>query len=206
VASIKDKVPDFTFEYECLIKGYNFIAGVDEVGRGAWAGPVYVGAAIMPYYIDGIYDSKLLNAKNREIMADKIKQEAIAWATASANLDEINKLGIHQATFLAFRRVVEALEDVDFVLSDAFTIPGLKVEQQAITKGDMQSVSIAAASIIAKVERDNLMGELGKKYPEYFFDSHKGYGTKFHQECLAKHGPCEIHRKGFKPIAKYLNC
>ncbi|MFA6423422.1 MAG: ribonuclease HII [Patescibacteria group bacterium] len=194
------------FEYESIYqnKGYKFIIGVDEVGRGAWAGPVYTAAVALKNPIDDVTDSKLLSPKKREELSEIIKKVAISWAITFATVKEINNLGIHLATFIAFKRAIAEISKADLVLVDGFEIPELRINQVKIIGGDRISNSIAAASIIAKVERDKVMSDLAKNYPEFSFEKHKGYGTKIHQESLIKHGPCEIHRMNYKPIKNIL--
>lgn len=202
---MQKKNSNYDYETKYSSEGYKFIAGLDEVGRGAWAGPVYTGAVILPCFIDGLRDSKMLNPKQREEFSVLIKERAVSWSVGIADLEEIIGLGIHKATFLAFRRAINELKKVDFILSDAFMIPGIDIPQCPIKKGDQISNSIAAASIIAKVERDRVMSELNNQYPEYGFEKHKGYGTPQHIDALKKHGPCEIHRTNYKPISKFFN-
>ncbi len=189
-------------------QGFEFIAGVDEVGRGAWAGPLVAGAVILSKKLYGLRDSKLLSAKEREKLSKKIKKTSL-WGIGEVSVDELNKLKLTKATYLAFNRAIKALKvKPDFILLDGS--PGLYPERarasrmgcRAIKKGDMTCSSIAAASIIAKVHRDKLMRQLDKKIKGYYFSSHKGYGTKLHQNRLSKLGPSEHHRKFYKSIKK----
>lgn len=189
-------------EFENMYKeqGYKAICGVDEAGRGPLAGPVFAAAVILPegLEIDGVKDSKKLTEKKREELFDVIREKAVAYCVASASVDEIEKLNILQADMLAMKRAVEGLKvTADFVMIDGNKTPQLTVPCTAIVKGDAKSESIAAASILAKVSRDRLMKDLAKKYPEYGFEKHKGYGTKAHSEAILKYGPCEIHRRSF---------
>ncbi len=189
-------------------KGYKLICGVDEVGRGSFAGPVVVGAVIFPKDVklpEGIADSKLLSAKKREKLDPLIKDAAISWAVSEVSVEVINQVGIGKATQQAFFNVIKELSlPPDFILIDAFTINGIPLEkQEAVPGGDRLSISIAAASIIAKVYRDNLMQQLDIKYPQYGFAKHKGYGTKFHRDKIKVHGLSKLHRTSFN-LQKFL--
>lgn len=183
-------------------KGYKLVCGIDEVGRGCFAGPVVAGAVIFsPDCIipEGLADSKLLSPKKREELSLKIKESCVCWSYGEASVEEINVLGIGKATQLAFIRSIENLTlQCDFAIIDAFFIDQYdRNKQMPIKGGDKLSVSIAAASIIAKVYRDNLMEKLHQEIPEYGFDVHKGYGTKKHQEAIKKNGLSKLHRKSF---------
>ncbi len=189
-------------EFENMYKeqGYKAICGVDEAGRGPLAGPVFAAAVILPegLEIEGVTDSKKLTEKKREQLFDVIKENALAYCVASASVEEIESLNILQADMLAMKRAVEGLGiQADFAMIDGNKTPSLTIPCTAIVKGDAKSESIAAASILAKVSRDRLMFDLAKKYPEYGFEKHKGYGTKAHMEAILKYGPCEIHRLSF---------
>jgi ribonuclease HII len=197
--------PTFYEERALLAQGFSIIAGVDEVGCGCWAGPVYAAAVILPLdsRIGLIRDSKQLSAKQRERVVDTIKARAIAWAIGVASHQEVDQLNIRQAAFLASRRAIESLSiKPHHILSDGFVIPGLSIPCKRIIKGDAKVKSIAAASIIAKVARDTFMQEIDERYPEYGFAFHKGYGTRMHQNALKKFGPSPIHRMTFSPLAK----
>ena len=188
------------YENEARKNGYQAVCGVDEAGRGPLAGPVFAAAVILPpnLMIDGLNDSKKLSEKKREILYDKIKNLALSYAVSFATESEIDEINILNATFLAMKRAVEGLSLVpDVVLVDGNRSPNLKIPTQTLVKGDSLSASIAAASILAKVERDRLMKNLSQKYPEYAFEKHKGYGTKIHIDLIKKYGPCRIHRKSF---------
>lgn len=190
------------FENKFWQKGCQFVVGLDEVGRGAFAGPVVAGAVIFPKDVklpDDLNDSKLLKPNIRKKIADQIKKFALFWAVAEIEVSKINKLGIGKATFMAFRKAVKQLKVApDSYLVDAFYIPGLSVKKQlAIIGGDKVCASIAAASIVAKVHRDNLMKKLHYQYPVYGFGKHKGYGTKYHQLAIAKYGQTPLHRRAF---------
>ena len=188
------------FENMYIEQGYKAICGVDEAGRGPLAGPVFAAAVILPegLEIEGVTDSKKLTEKKREKLFDVIKEKALAYCVASASVEEIERLNILRADMLAMKRAVEGLQvEADFAIIDGNKTPELNIPCTAIVKGDAKSESIAAASILAKVSRDRLMLDLAKKYPEYGFEKHKGYGTKAHMESILKYGPCEIHRPSF---------
>lgn len=192
------------FENQALSEGYKFIAGVDEVGRGCLAGCVVAAAVILDFskpIPDGLNDSKKLSAKKRENLDSEIKENALSYAIAQVEADEIDKINILEATKKAMRLAIEKLDpSADFLLIDALQLKTLLIPQKAIIHGDAISASIAAASIIAKNYRDNLMQEMDKIYPNYGFAKHVGYGTKAHFEALREHGACEIHRKSFRGV------
>lgn len=191
---------DFEFEKEAISKGYKFVCGIDEAGRGPLCGPVCAAAVILPVdcEIDGINDSKKLSEKKREAIFDVIKDKAIAYSVSMVDAKTVDEINILQATFLAMRTAVEELSvKADYALIDGNQKPGLSIPQQTVVKGDAKSVSIAAASILAKVSRDRYMKEIDGKYPEYQFAKHKGYGTKLHYEMIEQYGICEEHRKSF---------
>ncbi|MBR6502373.1 MAG: ribonuclease HII [Clostridia bacterium] len=194
-------MPDFSYEKETQNKGYKFVCGVDEAGRGPLAGPVCAAAVILPddCEIEGLNDSKKISEKKRELLYDVIIEKAIAYSIAYGTLEEIEKYNILEATYIAMNRAIEGLEtNADFALIDGNRVPkGISIPCETVVKGDSKSYSIAAASILAKVTRDRLMLEYDKKYPEYLFSSHKGYGTKAHYEAIKQHGVCEIHRLSF---------
>ena len=194
-----NKNPSFKYENLLWKKGLSRIAGLDEVGRGAFAGPLVAAAVILPknFRVNGIRDSKLLASKTREILSKYIIENALSYSISEIKLDFINKNGVGKATHKAFLDCLAKIK-FDFVLVDGFKINDFDVSKQKhIVHGDNISVSIAAASILAKVYRDNLMKKLHLKYPEYNFLQNKGYGTKFHREALKKYGICEIHRTSF---------
>lgn len=183
--------------------GYRRIAGIDEAGRGPLAGPVVAAAVILPTRcrLPGVNDSKQLSESERERLYDAIFERAVGVGIGSADAGEIDQLNILEATRLAMRRALGSLiPSPDYLLVDAVTIPGTEVPLRPIIKGDALSISIAAASIIAKVFRDRLMSTYHLVFPEYDFLSHKGYGTATHLERLARHGPCSIHRHTFAPV------
>ena len=194
-------MPDYEFEKAAVNSGFSCICGVDEAGRGPLAGPVCAAAVILPEgaVIAGLDDSKKLTEKKREGLYDIIKQTAVAYSVAYGTLEEIETVNILEATYLAMNRAIEGLNvKPDFALIDGNRVPrGIKIPCETIVKGDSKSMSVAAASVLAKVTRDRLMLEYDKKYPEYNFKKHKGYGTKEHTELIKQYGPCEIHRLSF---------
>ncbi|NCB41200.1 MAG: ribonuclease HII [Clostridia bacterium] len=180
--------------------GRSFIAGVDEVGRGPLAGPVVAAAVILPqnFSVLGIDDSKKLSSKQRSYFFEIIKSEAICWSIGIRDHDDIDRINILNATKEAMGEAIQNLNvQPDHVLIDAVRLPDLKMSQTNIIRGDSSSVSIAAASILAKVIRDNMMIEYAKIFPGYSFESNKGYGTKSHYEGLDAYGPCSLHRRTF---------
>ena len=187
-------------ENERRKKGYKYIAGVDEAGRGPLAGPVYAAAVILPegMLIEGINDSKKLSEKKREELFDVICEKASAYCIAEVSHTRIDEINILNATFEAMNKAVNGLNiRPDYVLIDGNRIKGMEIPHETVVKGDAKSISIAAASILAKVSRDRFMYEMAKQYPLYGFDKHKGYGTKAHCDAILKYGECEIHRKSF---------
>lgn len=201
-------IPTLNIEKKLWNKGYSMVCGIDEVGRGCFAGPVCVGAVIFPkncLLIEGVADSKLLKPKQRERLELRIKAHAVSWSVSEISVSVINKVGIGKATQMAFRKAVRSLDKrTDFVLIDAFYIKHFnRKNQKAIKDGDKICASISAASIIAKVHRDRLMKKLSKKYPKYGFAKHKGYGTKKHQQAIKKYGLSKIHRTSFN-LEKFL--
>lgn len=189
------------YENKAFDSGYEIVCGVDEAGRGPLAGDVYAAAVILPkgHIIEGVNDSKKLTEKKRDMLYDKIIEECAYYSVGTASAKEIDEINILQATFLAMKRAVEGLDVIpQLALVDGNRVPPLNdTDVNTIVKGDAKSASIAAASIIAKVSRDRYMLEMAKKYPEYQFEKHKGYGTKLHYEMIEKYGICEIHRKSF---------
>ena len=187
-------------EDSCVAEGYQLICGVDEAGRGPLAGPVCAAAVILPEHIDipGLNDSKKLTDKRRRELFPVIQEQAVAYGIAFASEQEIDEINILQATFLAMQRAIDMLPvKPDLALIDGNRAKDFGVPVKTVIKGDSLSASIAAASILAKVTRDNLMVELAEKYPEYGFEIHKGYGTKAHYAALREHGACPIHRQSF---------
>lgn len=191
-----------TYEYENLYRSQGFAAvcGVDEAGRGPLAGPVFAAAVILPDGLEniGLNDSKKLTEKKRDALFDIITEKAVAWCVASADEKEIDELNILNATFLAMKRAVDGLAvRPDLALIDGNRRPGTGIREETIVKGDAKSISIAAASILAKVSRDRYMLELDKTYPEYCFAKHKGYPTALHYEMIKKYGVSPVHRLSF---------
>jgi ribonuclease HII len=203
---------DLRHEYALYRQGYRHIAGLDEAGRGAWAGPVVAGAVILPlerfdlaHALAGVNDSKLLSPAARERLLPIIIETALAVSVGCATREEIDRLGIVTATRLAMQRAIEKLTvSPDALLTDALRLELPHLLCQAMTKGDRRSLSIAAASIIAKVTRDRHMTELDTRYPEYGFRQHKGYGTALHQRMLQQFGPCPEHRITYAPVRALL--
>ncbi len=203
IASRKSKI-SLDFENQAIADGYKFVAGVDEVGRGCLAGAVVAAAVILDLsksLPEGLNDSKKISAKNRERIAEEIRENAICYAIAQIEADEIDRINILQATKKAMISAIGKLNPAaDFLLIDALQLKQINLPQKAIIHGDAISASIAAASIIAKVYRDNSMREIDKIYPEYGFSKHVGYGTKTHFEALRKFGATSIHRKTFRGV------
>ena len=190
----------YDFEHEKHAQGYKDICGVDEAGRGPLAGPVFAAAVILPedYEIDGVNDSKKLSEKKREKLFDEIIEHALAYSIKSCDNFTIDDINILAATMQTMKNAVDSLTiKPDIVFVDGNRLPELDIPAEYVIHGDAVSASIAAASILAKVSRDRFMYEMDKKYPEYDFAKHKGYGTKLHYEKLREFGPCEIHRLTF---------
>ena len=205
---MKKPLPTLQYELPLWQQGFLAVAGIDEAGRGCWAGPVTAGAVILPAdpgileRLSGVRDSKLMTPAERDAVYSLIPGEARAWAVGEADSAEIDRLGILNATRLAMKRAIAALSlRPDHLLIDYVRLHDVTIPQIGIAHGDMVSLSIAAASVMAKVTRDREMEVLAERYPEYGFEKHKGYGTKQHQEALARFGPCPIHRMTFKPLS-----
>ena len=205
--------PSLAHERELVGRRYRAVAGVDEVGRGAWAGPLVAAAVVLPPVVDaraarrllrrldGVRDSKLLAPARREELLGAIEAVAAGIGLGAVSADELDRLGLGEANREAMRRAVAALPcPADFLLLDAFRLPGHPAPQRAIVRGDQECLSIAAASIVAKVTRDRALVALGLDYPAYGFDRHKGYGTPDHQAALRHHGPSPQHRQSFAPL------
>jgi ribonuclease HII len=193
-------------EQQLYDSGVHYIAGVDEVGRGPLAGPVVAAAVILPkdIYLPGLNDSKKLSEAKREMLFDQIQACAISIGIGFVSAKEIDELNIYQATKKAMLQAVQQLEPKpDYLLIDAMELP-LMIPQRSIIKGDANSISIAASSIVAKVTRDRLMKKLGKKYPQYGFEKHMGYGTEQHLEAIQRYGVTPEHRKSFAPVREAL--
>jgi ribonuclease HII len=207
------RAPSLKFEKNLWSKGLMHIAGVDEVGRGAWAGPVFAAAVILPHdrtartraALRGVNDSKKLTTPQRAAMRERIHAVALAWAVGCASNAEIDALGIVPATRLAMMRAVTALPLAPAaLLIDAVTLPDLPLPQHVFNFADSISLSVAAASILAKTARDAAMCRLSETVPGYGFAAHKGYGTHAHARALAEYGPCWAHRSSFAPIQHIL--
>ena len=197
--------PDETFENQLREAGYTAICGVDEAGRGPLSGPVVAAACILPAEceIPGLNDSKKLTPKQRDRLFDTVREVAIAYAIGMASPEEIDQLNILNATMLAMRRAIEGLPvKADFALIDGNCARGIDLPHKTVISGDALSVSISAASILAKVTRDRICLENDRDYPEYGFAKHKGYGTREHMDALRRLGPCPLHRRSF---LKFLN-
>ena len=187
-------------ENEYRSQGVDLICGVDEAGRGPLAGPVCAAAVILPQglQLDGLNDSKKLTEKKRELLFPQIRERALSFSVAFADVEEIERMNILNATFLAMNRAIEGLAlRPQLALIDGNRNRGIEIESRCIIGGDGKCASIAAASILAKVSRDHLMMKLAKEYPQYGFEKHKGYGTKAHYEALRKYGPSPVHRLSF---------
>ena len=199
-------MPTLDFENRLRDSGHRHIAGIDEAGRGPLAGPVVAAAVILPddFTHDWLNDSKQIPPRKRDLLYDEITgTDSIIWASAAVEPAEIDRINILQATYLAMRTALAALRvAADAALIDGKPVPNFPIPHEGIVKGDSLSLSIAAASIIAKVERDRLMCDLAKRWPEYGFEQHKGYGTKQHLTALREYGPCPIHRRSFAPVAQ----
>ncbi len=190
----------WNYEHACYDEGYDLVCGVDEAGRGPLAGPVCAAAVILPrdLQIEGLNDSKKLTDKRRRALFDVITAQAVSYGIAFASEQEIDEINILQATFLAMRRALDQLSvrpAIALIDGNRETDFGLPV--RTIVKGDSLSANIAAASVLAKVTRDDFMLEQAQRYPQYGFDVHKGYGTRAHYEALRQYGPCPIHRRSF---------
>lgn len=186
-------------------RGVRGIAGIDEVGVGPLAGPVVAGAVVLPTRVElfGLDDSKRVRPALRRTLAHDIREVAIGVGIGEVSVEEIDQIGIYQASLEAMRRAVASLArttEVEHLLVDARTVPGVSLPQTSIIKGDQKDASIAAASIVAKVYRDSHMETLARRYPAYGFERHMGYGTAVHMEALERHGPCPVHRRSFAPV------
>ncbi len=194
-------MPDYSYENGAVAKGYTYVCGIDEAGRGPLAGPVCAAAVMLPegLEIEGLDDSKKLTEKKREALYDVIIENAVAYGIAFATVDEIETYNILGATYIAMTRACEKLaQKADYVLIDGNRFPPqINIDGECVVKGDSKSMSIAAASILAKVTRDRLLLEYAKEYPEYGFEKHKGYGTKQHVDAIKEYGVTPIHRRSF---------
>jgi len=204
------RFPTLVYEERAWTQGYCHVAGLDEAGRGAWAGPVVAAAVILPALepsllqrLSGVRDSKQLTAARRETLLDAIQAQALTWGVGAVPPAEIDALGIVPATRKAMGRALANLSlSADFLLIDYLPLPDVTLPQLSLPKGDTLVLSIAAASIVAKVARDRLMVQLDERYPGYGFARHKGYGTPQHQAALQALGPCQIHRLSFAPLRR----
>lgn len=199
-------MPDTTLESALRARGLTMVAGVDEAGRGPLAGPVAAAAVILPprWRCQGIDDSKKLTPAKREQLFAKITDDRrVIWSVAFAEVEEIDRINILRATHAAMARAVEGLaRAVDHCLIDGLRVPAFPWPHDGVVKGDGKSLSIATASILAKVSRDRVMHEISREFPQYGFERHMGYGTREHLEALHRHGPCRHHRRSFQPVAQ----
>jgi ribonuclease HII len=199
-------VPDLSYELALIARGFDRVAGVDEAGRGPLAGPVVAAAVILPkkFSCEWLDDSKKMPKKRREIVYEKlVGDEAVVWAVGVVDAGEIDALNILRATHVAMGEAIDGLGvRPDMALVDGLRVKGLSVEHEALVKGDGKSLSIAAASVIAKVTRDRMMERMDEEFPEYGFIRNQGYGTKEHLEALKKYGPCRYHRRSFEPVSQ----
>jgi ribonuclease HII len=211
---IRTLSPTLNRENRLLRRGFIQVAGLDEAGRGAWAGPLSAGAVILPLHQPGlrsalskVRDSKQMTPHQRTEAAEKIRSVAVAWAVGCASAEEVDRIGPLRATRLAMIRAVSGLRIVpDHLLIDYLLLPESNLPQTAVTHGDALSLSIAAASVIAKTWRDEQMTALEQLYPGYGFDRHKGYGTGRHAEMLARLGACPEHRRSYAPVRRVVEC
>ncbi|WP_316347140.1 ribonuclease HII [Desulfuromonas acetoxidans] len=202
-----DLIDPTYFERQLRRQGTTLVAGIDEAGRGPLAGPVVAAAVILPEHFDlpGLTDSKKLTEKKREQLFRPIRQQALAVGVGFAHADEIDEINILQATVQSMCRAVARLKVVpQHLLIDGITPLPLSIDQQTIKKGDSRSLSVAAASVIAKVVRDRMMKVYARHYPDYGFEGHKGYGSARHRQLIAEHGPCPLHRKTFGGVREHL--
>lgn len=199
-------MPDFSHELRIQQSGYSKVAGIDEAGRGPLAGPVAAAAVILPqgFECPGLNDSKKISPKKRDSIYELLTTHPdVSWSVATASCEEIDQINILRATHLAMRRAAESLQPAaNFCLIDGLPVRDFPLPHEAIVKGDSHCLSIAAASIIAKVTRDRIMREIDREFPQFGFARHQGYGTKEHLEALRHHGPCCHHRRSFQPVAQ----
>lgn len=203
------EIDNWAYEKELFNQGINIIGGVDEVGRGPLNGPVVTACVVLPqdFVLDGLTDSKKLTEKKRDQYYDYIIKHAVAYATGECSPEEIDKYNILEATKLAMKRAIDKVKEqikLEYVLIDGNMKLNLELPYKSIVKGDAKSISIAAASVVAKVTRDRMMYELDKKYPEYGYGKHKGYPTKAHLEAIEKYGLIDGYRKSFGPVKALL--
>lgn len=201
-------LPDASLEIELDSFGLGPVCGIDEAGRGSWAGPVFAAAVILPLHsatqlaaLDGVRDSKMMTFNQRERWSERLKASCLTFGIGQASHGEIDQRGIVPSTRLAMMRAISRLDPPPaYLMLDYILLPALELPQTSLPHGDARVLSIAAASILAKVARDHHMIQLDDVYPGYGFKSHKGYGTSFHRERLFSHGPCPIHRRSYAPI------
>jgi len=196
------------YERQLHAEGFQLVAGVDEAGRGALAGPLVAAAVILPdpFDCDGLADSKLLTPEQREEWFGRIRALAVSIAVCRAFPRRIDHHGLHVSNLALLRSAIRTLDTrPDFVLSDGFALRGVRVPQLSIKKGDVITASVAAASVIAKVTRDRIMDRYHRRFPQYGFDHHRGYGTASHRAAIARYGPCPIHRMSFKGMTLYVD-
>lgn len=203
---MRDMAPDYMYESELYDAGHDYVAGIDEAGRGAWAGPVVAGAVVLPKHliIPGVDDSKKLSPNERERIFLIITKEAVAWSVGVMESTDIDRLGIMEANRRAMKKALRRMRrQPDHLLLDGRELD-LGIPTVAVIRGDQLSHSIAAASIVAKVVRDQIMVRVHATYPEYGFDQHKGYGTEQHERMIQRHGLCDIHRTSFAPMREFI--
>ncbi len=204
-------IPSFAEERSLKAQGYRLVAGVDEAGRGALMGPVVAAAVVLPNDLkvrwrDRVRDSKLLNTATREFLFECIMEKAVSVGVGISSNEVIDNIGIIKATRLAMKLAIEQLvPEPQYILIDYMRLPEVSLPQKGITNGDRLCFSIACASIVAKVSRDRMVKEMDISYPGYGFARHKGYGTKEHLACLRSRGPCQIHRRTFRPVREMIN-
>jgi ribonuclease HII len=206
-------IPDLTYEIALAHNGCKRIAGLDEAGRGAWAGPVVAAAVVLPLentelprLLEGVRDSKQMTSAQREQWATRIYEVAVVVGLGESSPQEVDELGLIPATRNAMARALSTLgKPADYLLIDHLHLPEIPLPQMVLTRGDARALSIAAASVIAKVTRDQTMHDLDDVHPGYGFARHKGYGTAVHQAALQRLGPCDIHRRSYAPVAAYFS-
>jgi ribonuclease HII len=195
------------YERQLHAQGFRLIAGVDEAGRGALAGPLLAAAVILPgdFEVDGLADSKLLTPHQRDEWFDRIREAAVSVAVCRSFPRRIDARGLHVCNLRLLRLAIKSLDvRPDFVLTDGFPMPGVRLPHLSIKKGDAVTASVAAASVVAKVTRDRMMDRYHRRFPRYGFDHHRGYGTASHRAAIARYGPCPIHRMSFKGMSLYM--
>ncbi len=205
----KEIIDLYAYEKELYSKGYSFIGGTDEAGRGPLYGPVVAACCVLPknFILEGLNDSKQLSEKKRNMYINYIKDNALAYGIGIVSAKEIDEINIYEASRKAMMLAIEEVKNkigIDYVLTDAMPLPNLELPHLPIIKGDAKSITIAAASVIAKVTRDDMLYEIDKKYPEYGFAKHKGYSTKAHIEAINKYGLIEGYRKSYGPVKDVL--